>query len=216
MSFDKARRCGLRWNFLELGPLFGDYVFQFALVSRLIVPSGLALSNVMVGAVVVALLYFTRDILVPIALAILLSFVLAPLVRLLQRLKLPRVLAVMEAVATAVIIAISLATMVMVEVNQLGDDLPRYQSTLTEKIHNLRDAVGRAGLLKNASSMLKNLDRELKAKDQGDVAAPKPSLADAPQGRHQFLSKCINRIQERRKLSLLCCVPSRHPSPPPA
>jgi predicted PurR-regulated permease PerM len=68
-------------------------------------------------------------------------------------------------------------------VNQLADDLPRYQSTLTEKIYNLRDSVGRAGLLKNASSILNNLDRELKAKDQGDLTAVKPSLPDAPQGR---------------------------------
>jgi len=137
----------------------------------------------MVGGVVVALLYFARDILVPIALAILLSFALAPLVRILQRLRLPRALAVIGAVATAVVIAVSLATMVMVEVNQLGDDLPRYQSNLTEKIHSLRDAVGRAGLLKNASSMLKSLDRELNAKDQ-DEPAGKPSLTDASQGRN--------------------------------
>ena len=149
----------------------------------MIVPSGLVFSNIMAGAVAVALLYFTRDILVPIALALLLSFALAPLVRLLQRLKLPRALAVIGAVATAVAITVALAMMVMVEVNQLADDLPRYQSTLTEKIHNLRDTVGRAGLLKNASSMLKNLDRELKAKDQGEPTATQPSLSDARQGR---------------------------------
>jgi predicted PurR-regulated permease PerM len=46
-----------------------------------IVPAGLAFSNVMIGAFVVAILYFAREILVPIALAVLLSFVLAPLVR---------------------------------------------------------------------------------------------------------------------------------------
>jgi predicted PurR-regulated permease PerM len=43
-----------------------------------IVPAGLAFSNVMVGAFVVAILYLAREILVPIALAVLLSFVLAP------------------------------------------------------------------------------------------------------------------------------------------
>jgi len=91
-----------------------------------IVPAGLAFSNVMIGALVVAILYFAREILVPIALAVLLSFVLAPLVRMLQRLKIPRPLAVMGAVGTAFIITFSLATMVMVEVNQLGDDLPRH------------------------------------------------------------------------------------------
>jgi predicted PurR-regulated permease PerM len=137
----------------------------------------------MVGGVVVAILYFAREILVPIALAVLLSFALAPLVRLLQRLKVPRSIGVLGAVATALIIAFSLATMVMIEINQLADDLPRYQSTLSEKIHNLRDAVGRVGLLKNASSMLKDLDRELKAPDQGDTGVARSRLSEGPQGR---------------------------------
>jgi len=143
-----------------------------------IVPAGFAFSNFFVGIVVVAVLYFTREILVPIALAVLLSFVLAPLVRFLQRLKVPRSLAVMGAVAAALALSLSLATMVMIEVNQLANDLPRYQSTLSDKLHNLRDAVGRAGLL-NASSMLKNLDRELKSQERGD-AATRPSLSAGP------------------------------------
>jgi predicted PurR-regulated permease PerM len=150
--------------------------------AQVIVPAGLALSNVMVGAVVVAILYFTREVLVPIALAVLLSFVLAPLVRLLQRLNIPRFLAVTGAVAFALAIALSLATMVMVEVSQLGNDLPRYQSTLGEKVHNLRDAVGRAGLLNNASSLLKSLNRELKGQEPSETAVPKQTL-DAAQGR---------------------------------
>ena len=99
----------------------------------MIVPAGIAFSNVMIGAFVVAILYFAREILVPIALAVLLSFVLAPLVRLLQRLKLPRVLAVVGAVGAAFFIAFCLATMVMVEVNQLANDLPRYETTLSER-----------------------------------------------------------------------------------
>jgi predicted PurR-regulated permease PerM len=148
-----------------------------------IVPAGLAFSNVMMGAFVVAILYLAREIFVPIALAILLSFVLAPLVRILQRLKIPRPLAVMGAVGTAFIITFSLATMVMVEVNQLANDLPRYETNLSEKIRNLRDAVGRAGLLTNASNLLKDLDRELNSKDQNEAPATKSSLADGAKGK---------------------------------
>jgi len=44
------------------------------------------------------LLYFGREIIIPIALAILLSFVLAPLVGLLQRVRVPRGLAVVSVV----------------------------------------------------------------------------------------------------------------------
>jgi predicted PurR-regulated permease PerM len=146
-------------------------------VTKVIVPAGFVFSNFIVGVVVVAVLYFTREILVPIALAVLLSFVLAPLVRFLQRLRVPRSIAVIGAVTAALAMSLSLATMVMVEVNQLANDLPRYQSTLSEKMHNLRDAVGRAGLL-NASSMLKNLDRELK--DRADGPPTRQSLSLGP------------------------------------
>src|SRR5450755_1925803 len=137
----------------------------------------------MMGAFVVAILYFAREILVPIAMAVLLSFVLAPLVRILQRLKIPRPLAVMGAVGTAFIITFSLATMVMVEVNQLANDLPRYETNLSVKIRNLRDVVGRVGLLTNASNLLKDLDRELNSKDQTEAPATKSSLADGAKGK---------------------------------
>jgi predicted PurR-regulated permease PerM len=145
-----------------------------------VVPAGLAFSNFVVGAVVVAALYLTREILVPIALAVLLSFVLAPLVRALLRLRLPRALAVLGAVSVALAIALSLATMVMIEVNQLANDLPRYQSTLGEKIHKLRDQVGSVGVLKNASNLLKNLDNELKSPGSGDGQTPQSSLTEGP------------------------------------
>jgi predicted PurR-regulated permease PerM len=145
-----------------------------------IVPAGLAFSNFLVGAVVVAALYFTREILVPIALAVLLSFVLSPLVRILQRLSLPRSIAVLGAVSVAMAIALSLATMVMIEVNQLANDLPRYQSTLGEKIHKLRDQVGSVGVLKNASGLLKNLDKELKSPGSGDGQTTHSSLTEGP------------------------------------
>ncbi|MET3843614.1 AI-2E family transporter [Bradyrhizobium sp. OAE829] len=138
----------------------------------------MAFSNFLIGALVVAALYFTREILVPIAVAVLLSFVLSPLVRAFQRMKVPRSIAVLSAVSLALAIALSLAAMVMIEVNQLASDLPRYQSTLGEKIHNLRDRIGSVGVLKNASSLLKNLDRELKSPGSGDAETAKPSLSD--------------------------------------
>jgi predicted PurR-regulated permease PerM len=86
------------------------------------IPAGLAFNNFIVVAVLVVTLYFAREILVPIALAVLLSFVLAPLVKLLQRARLPRPVAVTSAVVVALAIAINMGTMVMVQVNQLLSD----------------------------------------------------------------------------------------------
>jgi predicted PurR-regulated permease PerM len=87
-----------------------------------IVPAALAFNNFITIAVVIATLYFSREILVPIALAVLLSFVLTPLVRLLQRWHFPRALAVVFAVAGALAVTVTLTTMVMVQVNQLARD----------------------------------------------------------------------------------------------
>jgi predicted PurR-regulated permease PerM len=143
----------------------------------LIVPAGLVFTNFVILAIVVAALYFTRDILVPIALAVLLSVLLAPLVRILQRWRLPRWMAVLCTVLGALAVALSLATMVMIEANQLISDLPRYQATLASKVHNVRDALPTAGLLKNASSMLKGLDKELSTKEDKAAPAPRETLS---------------------------------------
>lgn len=140
----------------------------------MIAPAGLAFNTFMTAAIVVASLYFSREILVPIALAVLLSFVLAPLVKLLQRWHLPRPLAVIFTIAGALAVTICLTAMVMVQVNQLARDLPRYQVTLSEKIHSLRDVLGPSGLLKDASSLLKDLSKELERPDLQQPAAPSP------------------------------------------
>ena len=54
-----------------------------------------------VGVVTVAALYLARDVLVPIMLAVLLSFILSPVVELLRRIRLPRLPAVVLAVLLA-------------------------------------------------------------------------------------------------------------------
>ena len=172
----------------------------------MIIPAGLASSNLLVGAVIISTLYFAREILVPIALAVLLSFVLAPLVRFLQRLKMPRSVAILGAVTIAMTIALGLTTMVMIEVNQLANDLPRYQTTLSYKMHALRDRVGNVGILKNASKMLKDLDKELKSADGRELALTSHPCQTEPR-EPRFPLKFTNRIQARQKLWSLCYGP---------
>src|SRR5262249_57510070 len=96
-----------------------------------------ALVTVLLAVVVVSALYFGREVLVPIALAILLSFVLAPLVRLLQACYVPRLLAVMFAVTVAFAAIFALGGLMVSQVNQLAKDLPYYQSTFPANIHTL-------------------------------------------------------------------------------
>jgi predicted PurR-regulated permease PerM len=122
---------------------------------------GSALTTVMFGVVIVACLYFGREVLVPIALAVLMSFVLAPPVRLLQGWRVPRSLAVVIVAVAAFAAVFALAGLMVSQVGQLAGDLPRYQSTLQEKIKNLRGATTGTGTLERASQVLQELTSEL-------------------------------------------------------
>ena len=107
------------------------------------------------------MLYFGREIIIPIALAILLSFVLAPLVGLLQRLRIPRGLAVVSVVIIAFALIFAMGSLLATQLTQLAGDLPRYQSTISEKIQSFRDTTAGRGTLERASGMLKDLSKEL-------------------------------------------------------
>lgn len=138
--------------------------------------SGNPLTTVLVAAAIVAALYFGREVLLPIALAVLLNFVLAPPVRLLQRLYLPRFAAVTIVVLLAFGVISGLAALMFAQVSQLAGDLPRYQSNLGEKIQALRGAATASGTLEQASQVLRNLQKEL---DRPKSANPAPAAPDA-------------------------------------
>jgi predicted PurR-regulated permease PerM len=119
------------------------------------------LKTVLIGVVVVAALYLGREVLVPIALAVLLTFVLAPLVRLLQRWYFPRIIAVALVGLVAFAAIFGLGALMVSQVNQLAADLPRYQSTLGDKVQSLRGVVGGTGTLERASEVLHDLSKQI-------------------------------------------------------
>src|SRR3974390_458752 len=122
---------------------------------------GSAATAVLMGVVLVAVLYFGREVLVPIALAILMSFALAPLVALLQRAYFPRIAAVFLVVLVAFTGVFALGGLMASQVNQLANDLPGYQSTLSEKIQSLRGAASGSGTLKRGSQSVHRFSKEL-------------------------------------------------------
>src|SRR6202035_2669429 len=137
-----------------------------------------ALTTMLFTVVIVSALFFGREVLVPIALALLLSFALAPLVRILQGWRVPRMFAVIFVVLIAFAAIFSLGALMVSQVNQLATDLPRYQSTLREKIQSLRGAAAGTGTLERASEVLQNLSREL---DKPATSRPAVGLpASAP------------------------------------
>lgn len=136
----------------------------------MVIPAGLAFTNLLIGAIIVAALYWAREILIPIVLAVLLTFVLSPLVTLLQRWRFPRTIAILVAVSFSLGIILSLGGMVATQVNQLAGELPQYQATLREKVQKLRDMIGGPGILQNATVLLNDLGKEFEKPDRLDTS----------------------------------------------
>jgi len=114
-----------------------------------------------VGAAVVGALYVGRDLLIPIALALLLAFVLSPLVSLAKRARVPRSLAVVALVFMAFGVIVGLGAVLAGQVAQLAGDLPKYQSTMRAKVQSIGEMIGGGATLDRAADLLQDLGEEL-------------------------------------------------------
>ena len=111
-------------------------------------PSGLA--TLAIAVVTIAALYLGREVFIPLVLAVLLSFVLAPVVNGLRRLRLGRAPSVIAAVILALGVIVAIGTTIGLQVADLAKDLPQYQATVQRKVSNLQEGVlGRANALIN-------------------------------------------------------------------
>jgi predicted PurR-regulated permease PerM len=121
----------------------------------------------------VAILYFGRPVFFPLAVAILLAFILAPLVRVLHRWHLGRIPSIVTVVLMAFLIIFGLGMVLAEQVTHLAAALPQYQDTLAKKIDGLRSMTAGRGTLGRASDVLRNLmtDRRQIAQ-QGTVPVP--------------------------------------------
>ncbi|SHK13915.1 Predicted PurR-regulated permease PerM [Roseomonas rosea] len=134
------------------------------------------LLTVVVGVVTVAGLYLAREVLIPITLAILLSFVLAPVVGGLRRLRVPRVAAVLLSVMLALGIILLIGSIIGVQIASLARDAPRYQSAIQAKAEAAQGSI--FGHIEDFSRRLNNEARPHTSPDGPPAAAPAPASPD--------------------------------------
>ncbi len=107
-------------------------------------PGLVGLLTLAIAVVVVAGLYLGREVLVPITLAVLLSFLLAPLANVLQWARLGRAVSAILAVVLAIGIILAIGGLIGTQIAGLAGDVPRYQYTIQHKIDALRGVtIGR-------------------------------------------------------------------------
>ena len=150
--------------------------------------SGLA--ALAVAAIVVTALYFAREVLVPLALAVLLSFALGPLVKLLRRLHCGRIPSVVVAVLLAFLVIFGIGALIGSQLTQLAGQMPQYQTNITRKIHAVRGLTSGAGVVGRATRMFRKLGAEMagaKPVPAHPAQAPAKPAASAPavRGRSQ-------------------------------
>ena len=117
--------------------------------------------TVLIGAIAIVALYFGRDVFVPMALAILLSFALAPSALLLRRCHFGRVPSVIAVVVVTFIAISGLGVLIGDQFAYLADNLPQYQYNITEKIHSLQGAATNGGLVERTTTMFRDLGKEI-------------------------------------------------------
>ncbi len=133
------------------------------------VPGVTGLLTLCVAVVAIAGLYFARDVLIPITLAVLLSFVLAPLAALLRRIGLPRVPGVILAVLFALSIVLAIGGVIGTQVAQLANELPRYASTIQKKV-----SIVRGYTLEQIAALTRSMGRQIDPPAPA-ASAPKPA-----------------------------------------
>ena len=123
--------------------------------------------------VVAAVLYLARDVLIPLALAILLSFLLAPLVRRLEQWRLGRIPATLIAVVLAFSLIGGVGVVAAKQALSLAAKLPEYRENIQKKIRSVR--APQESRIGKAAEAIKELENEA-----APEAAPLPVTETPP------------------------------------
>jgi predicted PurR-regulated permease PerM len=123
----------------------------------------------------VAALYFGREVFLPIAVALLLTFAIAPVVSWLKRAGVPRIAAVIASVAGAFAALLLFSFVVATQVSDLAQNIPVYQINILTKIRALKENGLSGGVISRLSGVIERVGQEI------DRQEPQlPSAAQAP------------------------------------
>jgi len=136
-----------------------------------------------VGAIVllgtIAVLYFAREIFVPFAFALILTFLLTPVVAFLQRLRIGRVVSVLLTVLVTFAVAGGIGWVIANQLVDVVTDLPLYRENIRAKIESLHTPV--KGQLGQAAESVKEIVREVTGPDVTSSGSAPPSRRNLKQ-----------------------------------
>lgn len=133
------------------------------------------------GALVCALLYWGRAVLMPLALAALVGFMLHPVVVRLRRFGVPKLLSVGAAMLLGTGFIVSAMWFIAVQVASFTNELPTYQKNISEKVGQVQAAM-RGGALDRLERMFEKIKKEAEERSdrQESVTASTVKTESAP------------------------------------
>ena len=126
------------------------------------------------GLLLIVILYFGKPVLMPLALAALLAFLLNPMVNVLHRWRLPRALAVLLVTLCGFSLLGVLGWVIGRESASLAASLPNYQANITQRINGFYDSK-RGGLLEKLWDFKRNIEKTTEAASAQAAAKEGPS-----------------------------------------
>jgi len=141
---------------------------------------------VVVAVVAIAALYFARIVLIPFALALLFTFILTPVVRILERVHLRRIPSAFLVVLLSVAACGAIGWTVAQQLSDVANQLPEYKSNIKARLDSLHWPSNHA--LDSASETMTEISKDLAAHpiapQSGSAAALKsPTARSASPGR---------------------------------
>jgi len=96
------------------------------------------MAGFVISAVIIAALYFGQDVLIPLALAILLAFLLEPLVSRLKKWGLPQLPSIAIVMIFTISVLAGLGSYLGFQLKDLSQELPQYQDTIQQKLNTVK------------------------------------------------------------------------------
>ena len=141
------------------------------------------LTGSVVSVVIVTCLYWARTVFIPVALAVFLTFLLAPLVTALQQHGMRRLLAVILVVVLAGVLLSGSVWLITTQVTSLAGEVPKYTENIKDKVKSLRH-LGQGSVTDGLEKMIQDITREWNlpagSPEGEDAEKPAATVAEQP------------------------------------
>lgn len=128
-----------------------------------------------VATIIIGALYIGQGVLIPLAIAFLISFALSPLVGWLSRVGIPRILSICIVMVTLFMLVAGLGLIVGSQLRTLSAELTTYQWTMRQKIDNLAKQFEGPGIFDGAIQTVDTVQKELSDAVQDEESDEPPA-----------------------------------------